>query len=333
MRFALLLSLVLAAALAQELHFAELGDLHLTRGGVIRDCRIGYRTFGQLNADHTNAILFPTWANGTTDQLKDTIAAFNLSSYYVIAVDALSNGVSSSPSNSAVQPRMHFPQITIADMVESQYVLLSRILQISHLRAVLGISMGGMQTFQWMVSHPDFMGSAIPIVGSPRVAAYDLLQWQTQLDALMDNSAWKNGDYVANFSAVSELEFGAILLTTPEHFNQHTTRQEVLEQLRKARGDSGGVDVNDKIRQVQAMMSLDVSQQFGGSMEAAAAAVKAKVLVIVSGTDHVVTPGPALDFARHLHAEVLVLDNDCGHLAPGCEQQRVTSAVHRFLEH
>jgi homoserine O-acetyltransferase len=102
-----------------------------------------------------------------------------------------------------------------------------------------------------------------------------------------------------------------------------------LRKAREAKG--GGFDANDKVRQVQAMMALDVSETFGGSMAQAAARVKAKVFVIVAKFDHVVTPGPALEFAQLLHAKVLVLEGECGHLAPSCEFQRVNPAVDEFL--
>jgi homoserine O-acetyltransferase len=329
-----LLACLTLSATAQEQQFADLGDFKLASGEAIRDCRIGYRTFGRLDEDRSNAILFPTWANGTTEQLKPNLVPggwLDLSPYYVIAVDALGNGVSSSPSNSRLQPRMSFPRFTMRDMVESQHALLTRVLHLDRLKAIIGMSMGGMQTFQWMVSYPGFMDQAIPIVGSPRLAPYDLMHWQTQIDAIVNHAAWKNGDYTENPTRVAEVQFGALLLTTPDHYNAHTTRQQVFEQLEEAQRSSGAVDANNKIRQVQAMMALDVSETFGGSMEAAAAAVKAKVLVIVSRTDHVVTPGPALEFARRLGAQVLELDNNCGHLAPNCEEKRVAEAVHRFL--
>ena len=53
------------AAFAQDgqQQFASLGDFKLESGEAIRDCRLGYRTFGQLNSDKSNAILFPTWSN------------------------------------------------------------------------------------------------------------------------------------------------------------------------------------------------------------------------------------------------------------------------------
>src|SRR5215510_5258364 len=88
--------------------FAQLGDFKLESGEVIRDCRIGYRTFGKLNADKSNVIIFPTWAGGTTEQLQSNIGPgklLNSEKYFVIAVDALGNGVSSSPSTSKLQPR------------------------------------------------------------------------------------------------------------------------------------------------------------------------------------------------------------------------------------
>lgn len=323
------------AARAQEQKFARLGDFRLESGETLRDCRIGYRTFGALNGERSNAILFPTWASGTTEQLASNFGQGRLvdtSKYYVVAVDALSNGVSSSPSNSAAQPRMKFPRITVRDMVNSQHELLTKALGINHLKAVIGISMGGMQTFQWVVSYPDFMDVAVPVVGSPRLAPYDLLDWQTQIDAIMNDPGWRGGEYTKNPARGAEYEFGALMLTTPEEFNRRMTREKVFEELAKAKAVTG-FDANDKIRQDQAMMSLDVSAPFGGSMERAAAAVKARVLVVVAAQDRVVTPGPAVEFARLLgaKAQLLTLEGDCGHQAPGCEWRKLNPAVADFL--
>lgn len=330
----LALQLLSIPVVAQQQQFATLGDFKLRGGAVIRDCRIGYRTFGRLNEQRSNAVIFPTWAGGTTEQLQSNIGPGRLvdsDKYFVIAIDALGNGVSSSPSNSKLQPRMSFPQFTLRDTVATQHELVTKVLRLNHVKAVVGVSMGGMQAFQWMVTYPDFMDQAIPIVGSPRLAAYDLLLWQAQIDAIMHDRDWNGGNYTSNPARRLEWEFGELLLTTPDNYNQKVTREQLFAGLRKAESDPG-FDANDKIRQAQAMMALDVAQDFGGSMQRAAAAVRAKTFVIVARFDHVVTPEPAREFARLLHAAMLELDSNCGHLAPSCEARRTNEAVARFLE-
>ena len=71
LRSSLIVFLFSLAAIAQngQQQFASLGDFKLENGETIRDCRIGYRTFGQLNGDKSNAVLFPTWFTGTSAQL------------------------------------------------------------------------------------------------------------------------------------------------------------------------------------------------------------------------------------------------------------------------
>jgi homoserine O-acetyltransferase/O-succinyltransferase len=323
-----------ASSFGQQLQFASLGDFKLESGATLRDCRIAYRTFGRLNADKSNAVLIPTWAGGTTEQLMSSISADGLvdpAKYYVVLIDALANGVSSSPSNSAAQPRMKFPQITIRDMVNTQHTLVTQVLHLSHVKAVIGISMGGMQTFQWMVSYPEFMNFAIPIVGSPRLAPYDLLLWQMEIDSIESDSGWNHGEYRQNPSRVVQFEIGGLVLSSPEQYNQEHKREDVKPSIEKAMSETGQ-DANNHIRQAEAMMSLDVSRDFGGSMERAAAAVKAKVLVVVSPEDHTVTPQPAIDFAHLLHAQIMQVDSPCGHLSTACEHEKIDERVREFME-
>jgi homoserine O-acetyltransferase/O-succinyltransferase len=313
--------------------FASLGDFQLDNGQVIRDCRIGYRTFGQLNSNKSNAILFPTWFEGTTKELVDSFGPGKLvdnSKYFVVALDALGDGVSSSPSNSQSQARMKFPQISIRDMVRSQYRLATEVLHLNHIKAVMGISMGGMQTFQWMLAYPDFMDKAIPIVGSPRLAPYDVVLWTAENDAIRNDPAWKNGNYTDNPTRTQLAEFEALAISTPTRYNHENTREKALDSIQKAKQEPA-FDANDHIRQSEAMMGLDISAPFGGSMERAAQGVKAKVLVIVNDNDHMVTPGPALQFGKLLHAQILELNNDCGHLLLDCEGPKVNAAVADFL--
>lgn len=314
--------------------FASLGDFHLTDGQVIRNCRLGYRTFGQLDAHKANAVLFPTWFTGTSEKLTGLIGPGKLvdsSKYFVILVDALGDGVSSSPSNSTDQPRMQFPRFTIRDMVNAEYQLATQTLGLRHLHAVIGISMGGMQTFQWAVAYPDFMDIAIPIVGSPRLTSYDLMLWHAEIEVIRESAAWNNGNYTTEPKLNALTDLHTLELTTPEYRVRTTTPQQFPAFIRETEAAGPGFDLNNWIRQAQAMMSLDVAAPFGGSLALAAHAVKAKMLIVPSQHDHMVNPAPALDFARLVHARVLLLTSDCGHLSNGCEEKKLDAAVESFL--
>jgi homoserine O-acetyltransferase len=282
----------------------HLGDFRLESGQIMKDCRIGYRSLGQLDASRSNAVLVTTWFQGTSAQLVPQIGPGKLvdsAKYFVIIVDALGNGVSSSPSNSSLQPAGEFPTFTIGDMVESQYQLVTRRFHLSHLKAVLGISMGGMQVFQWMTAHPDFMDKGISIVGSPQSQPDDLERWQALIRTVEANPPWKR----------ALLALGRL------------TPRTALHEL--------GIDANDHVRQAQAVMAFDVSAPFGGSMARAAAAIRARLLVVGTWRDREVNPEPAFELARMTHAEVFELDGRCGHQAPNCEQATLWRIVARFL--
>ena len=316
---------------AQDPKFAELGDLRLESGEWIRDCRVGYRTFGELSADKSNAIVFLIGASGTTEQAAEFVGPGKLldsSRHYVILIDPLSNGVSSSPSNSRLQPRMKFPPITIGDMVNSQHELLTRVLRLEHVKAVIGQSMGGVQTFQWMVSYPDFMDKAVPIVATPRPTSYDLIFYGTVIEAIKRDLAWNNGDYTTEPAARLRAGIAALILETPQAINQQVPREQVEQALEQF---GPLADANDQIRQYEAGLAFDLSRPFGNSLERAAAAVKAKVLVIVASQDHAANPAPALEFAKLLGAQTLVLDSECGHVITVCEAEKIARRVGEFL--
>src|SRR5207342_811312 len=77
---------------AEPPKIAAIGDLPLERGGTIKDCRLEYRTLGTLNADRTNAVLFPTWFSGRTENLAGFVGGDQMldpARHFVILVGAL----------------------------------------------------------------------------------------------------------------------------------------------------------------------------------------------------------------------------------------------------
>jgi len=316
---------------AQEQRFADLGTCPLESGEDLLDCRIGFRTLGTLNQARDNAILVPSWYGGNSATWVELQAELlgRDHGYFVILVDALGNGVSVSPSNSEAQPGDAFPEITTRDMVRSQYRLVTEVLALEGLHAVLGVSMGGMQTFEWGVLHPDFMRKLIPIAGSPKLDGHDVALWE----------AYKR---LFRWSADCQCDEAAEALAAVRALNTTTSDQAGVRlpgdsvHARIARSAANRMDAGtalNLIRQADAMMATDVTRAFGGDWAEAAGAVRAEMLVIVGSSDHVVTPGPAVDFAGHLgdRATLVVFQNDCGHDIPGCEMFRSRSLIREFL--
>lgn len=307
--------------------FAELGDLRLRNGGVIHDFRLGYRTLGKLNSEKSNAILWPSWLGGKSQDLLPSVGPdkwVDSTRYFVILVDAIGDGVTTSPSNSKSQPLMKFPEFTIRDMVESEHRLVTEVFHLSHLRAVMGISMGGMQTFEWGIAYPEFMDLLVPIVGSPQTTSYDKLLWTAQIDAIELDPVWNHGNPTGPMDRSLGLveEIGSMNLTSPGYRVAQTKPDGLNALLTEIRNSSRGDGGNacDRIRQRQAIMALDIPAELGvATLEQAATKVQAKLLVIVSPQDHMVTPQPAMKFAAAAAGAPLVqLDSPCGHLSPGC---------------
>ena len=313
---------------------ADLGVCRLVSGRQIDDCRLGYRTWGRLNAAHTNAVLIPTWFSGTSANWIDAIGPNGIvdpARYFVVVIDALGDGISSSPSNSPTQHGPDFPAITIQDMVNVEHRFAVETLRLPHVHAVMGISMGGMQTFEWMVDYPDFLDEAIPIVGSPRPNSRDLTLYRSDIDAVKLDPEFDGGRYTKSPPVPEAQLIWQLNVTTPARFVQTHPPEEFEGDY--AKWKATGIlpfDANDWVTQLEACEHQDIAH--GGSLEEAAKRVRAKTLVIPSEQDHLVNPQPALNFARVIGAQTFVLKGDCGHEAFACETAIFYPRVRAFLD-
>ena len=279
----------------------------------------------------------PVWFTGRSGDATALIGKGRLlddSTYFLIVVDPIGNGVSCSPSNSKAQPGPAFPAYTIRDMVTSEYRLLTEQLHIQHLHAVTGVSMGGMQTFEWVVDHPEMMDLAIPIVGTPQQSSYDLLLWNAEADAIKADPEFHGGHYTVRPKMPMVAYIHSMNLATPAYRVEHTTREQFPQFYRQlATEANGGSDANDYLSQLNAMLRHDIAHGDGSehSLYAVAPRIKAKMLIVNARQDHMVDPLPALGFAKLIHAQTIVLESDCGHIAPGCEAQTLAPQIGRFL--
>jgi homoserine O-acetyltransferase/O-succinyltransferase len=289
--------------------FAE-GDLALESGQVIKDFSMAYATHGMLNASKSNAILVLTAIGADHHRLDHLIGpgkALDTENYFVIATNAIGNGLTTSPSNSIAQPGPAFPRFGIRDMVESQYRLVTGKFAIPRLFAVVGVSMGGMQALQWGVSHPEMMDALVPIVPLGRTPAWTKAVLELTRQEIASDPAWNNGNYKTPPEAGMRLWAGtmALITRTPELLkNTMAASDDVKPWLRKTQDDAWkNVDALNWVYQTWAYDAHDVGATpgFGGDYERALGSIRAHTLVLAGVGDLLNPEGEALELASRIH--------------------------------
>jgi len=308
----------------------KLGDLKLESGDVIKDFAISYVTHGKLNAKKSNAILMVTAISGNHHRLDFLIGpgkALDTNKYFVVATDAIGNGLTTSPSTSTAQPRMSFPKFLIRDMVQSQHRLLTEHLGIVHVVAVVGPSMGGMQALQWGVSHPDFMDSVVALVPLAKTPAWSVTVMEASRKAIMPHPAWNGGNYTSPPEKGIRLWrdiLGFLAARSPEMYrDQFQNQLDVLPWLEAQETNLIRVfDANDWIYQTWAYDRHDVGTTPGmnGDYVKALRAIKAKT-IILNGTKDLLNPEwepqDAARYIRDVRVVTISPGTVTGHAAAG----------------
>jgi homoserine O-acetyltransferase/O-succinyltransferase len=275
------------------------GDLKLESGEVIKDFSISYVTHGTLNEKKSNAILMVTALGGNHHRIDFMIGpnkALDPGKYFIICTDAIGNGLTTSPSNSKLQPRMSFPKFAIRDMVESQYRLLKEKFGIDRVVAVIGPSMGGMQALQWGVSHPDYMDALVAMVPLAKTPAWSVAVVEATRKAIMNDPAWKDGNYDAPPEKGVRLWRDILNLLsarTPDMYAaQFSNGADVLPWMESQETAAlKAFDANDYIYQTWAYERHDVGTTpgFGGDTAKALGSIRAKTLIL-TGTKDLLNP-------------------------------------------
>jgi homoserine O-acetyltransferase len=117
------------------------------------------------------------------------------SKYYIISTDGIGVGQSSKPSDGL---RTRFPVYDYTDLVQAQYRLVTEGLGVKHLRLIIGNSMGGMQTWMWGETWPQFMDALVPMASQPtEVSSRNWMMRRLLVESIKQDPAWNNGNYSA----------------------------------------------------------------------------------------------------------------------------------------
>ena len=283
-----------------EHHAFAITDFRTESGVVLPRATVEYGTYGRLNAARDNAILLPSHYMANHHGYEWLIGpgkALDTARYFLVATELFGNGHSSSPSNTAEPfhgPR--FPVMSIRDNVEATRRLLAEELKVTHVKAIIGFSMGAQQAFQWAVSHPGFADRIVATSGTAKCWPHGVVRLEGQISALTADPAFANGDY-ATSPARGLSAFGMVWagwLYSQEWWRRElwrtntpagTTFEQVVERFRS--NFIPGADANNLILQMRTWQRHDVgaSPGFDGDIAKALGSIRDPFLYMPSETD------------------------------------------------
>lgn len=308
----------------------DLGNLVLECGETLRGAKLACRTFGTLNADKSNAVLVTTWFSGTGKVMQDVYVgaghALDPAKYFIVIVDQLGSGVSSSPHNTlAPQAMARFPRLSIGDDVNAQARLLSQVFGIERLALVVGGSMGGQQVYEWAVSRPDMVERAAPIACTARISHHQKVFVETLKEAITSDPAWRGGWYAKGSDLRDGMDRMARIVATAGWSTEFYTEERWRTVLRMSSLEDfiNGVmkayfepmDPHALLAQMHKWQRADVSRHTGGDLAAALGRITAKTMVMPISHDLFFPPAEAEADCRLVPgADLKVIHSVEGHM-------------------
>jgi homoserine O-acetyltransferase len=234
-------------------------DFRFHTGEVLGELRLHYFTIGDPSGDPV-VILHGTAGSGASlltpafaGELFGAGQPLDASKFFIILPDAIGAGKSSKPSDGL---RAKFPRYDYDDMVAAQYRLLTEGLGVRHLRLLLGNSMGGMETWIWGETYPDFMDGLVPMASQPgEMSGRNWMMRRMVIDAIRTDPDWNHGDYAAQprFMRFANVFFGiAANGGTPAYQKMAPTRDEADKLVDDRLAAPFTADANDFLYQFDA---------------------------------------------------------------------------------
>ncbi len=271
-------------------------DFHFRSGEGLPELNLHYRTLGKIHKDKKghvdNAVLIMHGTGGTGAQFVNERFAGQLfnpgqpldaTKYFIVLPDGIGHGKSSKPSDGL---HMKFPHYDYDDMVLADYKLVTEKLKIDHLRLVMGTSMGGMHTWVWGETYPDFMDALLPLASLPvEIAGRNRMFRKMFMDAIRNDPEWNGGEYTKQpRGLVDALHILLIMGSVPLQWQKDYPTREAADRYLDERIATlmKEDDANDALYQIDASRNYNPQPKLG--------AIKAPLLAINSADDQINPP-------------------------------------------
>lgn len=337
--------------------FIKLGDLLLENGETLPDITIAYQSWGELNADKSNAILVNHAMTGWSDipgwwpQMVGPGLPFDTDKYFVLCPNVI-GGCQGSTGPASIAPDgkrygSRFPIVTIRDMVNAE-IAFSDALGIDKYLLAVGPSLGGMRSLEWAVQLPERV-SAICTIGSSAVATGDQIgTFSVQIQAIKSDPHFNGGDY---YEQVRGPVDGMGIARRIAHLTYRTESEMDVRFGRQLQGDETGryavqsyldhqanklakrFDANTYIALTDAMNSHDIGRERGGVVKALAS-VKVPVVVVSIDTDRLFVPRLQVEISELVPTAEppIVISSEFGHDGFLVESEAMGAAIRHALQ-
>lgn len=208
-------------------------------GQTIKDVKVGWESYGQLNPTRDNVIIVPHFFSGNSHaagKYKESDAApgywdaiigpgkpIDTNRFFVVSVDTLVNINTKDPNTTTTGPAsinpdtgkpygMSFPIVTFRDFVNVQKALLDS-LGVRKLHAAVGASGGAFQSLEWAAVYPDFVERVVPVIGIAEADGWTIGRLHLWADAIMSDANWNGGDYYGKAEPVAGVALALKLVT------------------------------------------------------------------------------------------------------------------------
>jgi len=331
------------ASAGQSVELGGNGPLRLDSGTELENFVIAYQTYGELNADKSNAILVThaltgdqhaanphpiTNKPGWWDIMIGPGRPLDTNRYFIISTNVL-GGCMGSTGPKEINPEtgevwgLSFPVITIGDMVRAQARLLDH-LGIDQLFSVIGGSMGGMQALQWASAYPERVYSAVPIASGARHSAQNIAFHEVGRQAIMADRDWHNGEYHAHATRPRSGLAVARMAAHITYLSEAALRRKFGRKLQDRDKISFGFDADFQVESylrhqgmtfverfdansylyiTRAMDYFDLAAEHGGSLSAAFHRTPVRFCAISFTSDWLFPTSDSREVVRALNAE------------------------------
>lgn len=272
-------------------------DFRFRSGETLPELKIHYRTIGELKTNSsgvaTNAVLIGHGTGGAGTQFLSAQFGnvlfgpgklLDATKYFIILADGIGHGRSSKPSDGL---HAKFPHYTYDDMVAAHYEVLTKKLGVNHLRLVMGTSMGGMQSWVWGETYPDFMDALMPLASLPvEIAGRNRIWRKMAMDAIRNDPEWQGGEYKTQPMRALNTAQDLLLLvgSAPLQWQKQASTRDAADKFYEDRVKAAiaRLDANDLLYQ------LDSSREYNPAPKLEA--IKAPLVAINSADDFINPP-------------------------------------------